>query len=97
LSTFYNDLKEFADDIKRQFDIIINDYSDLVYSPEESHPGVVMIPRGDYCWKELSEEGKQLQSKLNSDYDQFASMFKTSSKVDMLSRRFSFFNPFSCL
>lgn len=77
MSTFYNDLKEFADDIKRQFDIIINDYSDLVYSPEESHPGVVMIPRGDYCWKELSEEGKQLQSKLNSDYDQFASIVRT--------------------
>lgn len=39
MSTFYNDLKEFADDIKRQFDTLINNYSDLVYSPEKSYPG----------------------------------------------------------
>jgi len=77
LSTFYNYLKEFADDIKKQFDTLINNYSDLVYSPAKSHPGVIMIPWGDYYWKELSEEGKQLQSKLNSDYEQFASIIRT--------------------
>lgn len=36
-----------------------------------------MIPRGDYYWKELSEEGKQLQSKLNNDYELFTSIIRT--------------------
>lgn len=77
MSTFYDYLKEFADDIKRQFDTLINNYSELVYCPEKSYPGVIMIPRGDYYWKNLSEEGKQLQSKLNSDFEQFTSIIRT--------------------
>lgn len=43
MSTFFSYLKDFADDIKRQFEVLINNYSDVVYSPEESYPGIIMI------------------------------------------------------
>ncbi len=77
INTFSNYLKEFADEIKRQFSVLFNDYLELVYSPVKILPGIITIKPGDYYWKELSLEGKQIQSKLHNDYEQFSSIIRT--------------------
>lgn len=74
-----NKIACFKDEVKH----LLLEYSSLYYSNPSNDNILFIEPSGYHFWKELSEEGKQLQSKLIQQYSRLNSIL--TPLIDLLS------------
>ncbi len=94
--TFRDKLQVFSNGILEDIKILLSQYSSLEYNNYSTTDVCFISITGDYWWKEISVEGKRLQSKIRKEYDKFRvivgslvgnSKFDELESIDMIINR----------
>jgi hypothetical protein len=77
MKTVAESLKEFSGKIKDLLTDLIQNHSEIYRWNTPSYDDSAVFVVGDYAWRDLKPEGKQIQSKLLNEYRHFYAILKT--------------------
>ncbi len=80
LKTFSDNLKVMGESIKKNFSVLINDYSSLKRNIPDYNSAIYSIQEWKYSWGDLPLEGKRYQSGLLTDFNKFINLIKALIK-----------------
>lgn len=73
MNTVIENLNKDVINLKSLFEDFFLNHSEIYYDPQRDSE-LVLIGRSDYRWKELNNEGKQIQNKLLKEYKEFINL-----------------------
>lgn len=73
MNTVIENLNKDVINLKSLFEDFFLNHSEIYYDPQ-CDSELVLIGRSDYRWKELNNEGKQIQNKLLKEYKEFINL-----------------------
>jgi len=79
MKTLADNLREMADQISRMLQELLLQYSSLYDRTRERSPVILITPH-PYAYRDLSEAGRQIQSRLQEEYKRYRALLETCLK-----------------